>query len=260
MIRVLRWLAVAFSMYSRIPMPEFSWDEDDMAHSLTFFPLVGAVIGALVFALHDAPASSYLPAAVRILLTLLIPLLVTGGFHVDGLMDTADAMHSYASFEKKQEILKDPHIGAFAVISFVKWYLAFAAAVTAIVLDQKTDAGVILILSLSFVVSRCLCGLTSLFFPKAKREGMLAGETKGRAKATVCMLFIQLAAACCVMVYADVFRGIPVLVSFALFTVWYARKMKKEFGGVSGDTAGYFVTASEIVAAIVLAAGCLYGA
>ena len=259
MIRVLRWLAVAFSMYSRIPMPEFSWDEDDMAHSLTFFPLVGLVTGAAVFWV-GVFSVSILPPAVRIILMLLIPLLVTGGFHVDGLMDTADAMHSYASFEKKQEILKDPHIGAFAVISFVKWYLAFAAAVTAIVLDQKTDAGVILILSLSFVVSRCLCGLTSLFFPKAKREGMLAGETKGRAKVTVCMLFIQLAAACCVMVCADVFRGIPVLVSFALFTVWYARKMKKEFGGVSGDTAGYFVTVSEIVAVIVLAAGCLYGA
>ena len=47
------------------------------------------------------------------------PLLVTGGFHVDGFLDTCDALHSYQSMEKKQEILKDPHIGAFAVLSLL---------------------------------------------------------------------------------------------------------------------------------------------
>ena len=45
-----------------------------------------------------------------------IPLLVTGGFHLDGYMDTMDALHSYQKKEKKLEILKDPHIGAFSVI------------------------------------------------------------------------------------------------------------------------------------------------
>ena len=56
-----------------------------------------------------------------------IPLLVTGGFHVDGFMDTTDALSSYREKEERLRILKDPHIGAFAVIGVVIYYLLYAA-------------------------------------------------------------------------------------------------------------------------------------
>lgn len=53
-------------------------------------------------------------------------LLITGGIHIDGYMDTMDAVHSYGNREKKLEILKDSHIGAFAVIMLVTYVLAAA--------------------------------------------------------------------------------------------------------------------------------------
>lgn len=59
---------------------------------------------------------------------LAIILLVTGGIHMDGYMDTMDALHSYGSREKKLEILKDSHIGAFAVIMTVLYVLIAAGA------------------------------------------------------------------------------------------------------------------------------------
>ena len=257
-MKIIRWLAAAFSMYSKIPVPAFDFREDDLSRSLIFFPLVGAVIGAAVFVINCAAPFAALPAAVRILLTLLAPLAITGGFHADGLMDTADAMNSYASKERKLEILKDPHIGAFAVISLIKWLLLYAAAVTVILQSEAGGDRVTAVLGLTFVISRCLSGLTSFLFRKARRSGMLYEETaKGRNGTVICLL-VQLLAACAAAVLLNMICGVAVIAAFALFTFYYKHKAYREFGGVTGDTAGYFLTAGEITAAVFLAAAVCF--
>ena len=173
---------------------------------------------------------------------------------MDGFMDTEDALHSYAAPEKKLEILKDPHIGAFAVISLVKWLLIYGAAITSVLLSERTGRRVLAILGLSFVIGRCLLGLTSMFFPKAKKDGMLYEETKDRPQVVVILLVIQLLAASALTVWMDVLSGSLVLLTFALHTLYYRFMVYKSFGGVTGDTAGYFLTTGEILAAVVLAA------
>lgn len=54
---------------------------------------------------------------------ILIPVLITGGIHLDGLLDTADALSSYKTKEEKLEILKDSHAGAFAIIIGICWFV-----------------------------------------------------------------------------------------------------------------------------------------
>ena len=100
-LSIFRWFAVSFSLYSKIPMPRFIWKEDDMAHSLTFFPFVGVAIGGVIWLINVPAFMAGVPVAVRIMLTILTPLLITGGFHLDGFMDTEDALKSYAPTEKK---------------------------------------------------------------------------------------------------------------------------------------------------------------
>ena len=224
-----------------------------MAHSLAFFPFVGAVIGALVYALNTVAPISDLHVTVRILLTIAIPLLITGGFHVDGFMDTEDALNSYGTMEKKLEILKDSHIGAFAVISLLKWYLIYGAGVTAILLNEKCDRRIVLLFALIFVVSRCICGLTSIGFKKARNNGFLYEETKDKQTGTVAFLIIQLVAALSVMAYLNLVLCASLTLVFALHTLYYRHLIYKEFGGATGDTAGFFVTTSEIVATVALA-------
>ena len=228
-----------------------------MKHSMLFFPLVGLVIGGVIIGFSSIPAVSELPVFVRCAVTILIPVLITGGFHVDGFMDTEDAMHSFAPTEKKLEILKDPHIGAFAVIALVKWLLIYAAAITAILLNERTDERILVILGLTFVISRSLLGLTSFFFPKAKKEGMLYEETKTKPRVVVILLSIQLAAAVGVSLWMDLLSGSMVVLLYTLHTIYYRYTVYKNFGGVTGDTAGYFLTTGEILAALVLA-GTLY--
>ena len=92
---------IAFSMYSRIPMPRMDWTEERMRYALCFFPVIGAVIGAVeiaTFALCEILGAGVL---FRTCLLTAVPLLITGGIHMDGYLDVTDARHSYGEREKK---------------------------------------------------------------------------------------------------------------------------------------------------------------
>ena len=99
-------------------MPHIKLDDEDTKHAITYLPLVGALIGLITCGAFRLFLYADIPAFVKACITVIIPIAVTGGFHIDGFLDTADALASYRSNEKKLEILKDPHIGSFAVISF----------------------------------------------------------------------------------------------------------------------------------------------
>ena len=115
-MNLFKSIAISFSLYSKIPMPIFEWKEDNYKHAIAFLPLVGIVIGIASCVLTLICSALGVPVFVATLLLTLTPIVITGGFHIDGFMDVQDALHSYQPREKKLEIMKDPHIGAFAVI------------------------------------------------------------------------------------------------------------------------------------------------
>ena len=165
---VLKSFVIAFSMYSKIPMPQFEWKEKDMRYIIAFFPLVGLVIGALTWIWWQICGRYQLNDVVRICIGILIPLAVTGGIHVDGFMDTMDALNSYQSKERKLEILKDSHIGAFCVIKLLEWGLLYGAAYGAL----NQEHGLVLLVG-SFYLARILSGIAVVTFPCAKKDGIL---------------------------------------------------------------------------------------
>ena len=111
-MRIIKSFFIAFSMYSKIPMPQFEWKDEDMRYALCFFPWVGAVIGVLWYLWKWICVRFGVGTLCYTVVGTAIPILITGGFHVDGFLDTCDALHSYQPRERKLEILKDSHIGA----------------------------------------------------------------------------------------------------------------------------------------------------
>ena len=93
-------------------------------------------------------------------LILLIPILVTGGFHLDGYMDVKDALSSYADREKKLEILKDPNVGSFAIIGIICRIIMAMVSICMILLYGNYRS--LMVLSLIFWNARCLSGITSV--------------------------------------------------------------------------------------------------
>ena len=112
----IKSLLMAISTYSAVPVPQFEWKEENWKYAICWFPCVGIITGGITFLwiwiARISSMSMFLFASVAVC----IPLLVTGGIHMDGYMDTVDALSSHQSVDKKLEILKDPNAGAFAVI------------------------------------------------------------------------------------------------------------------------------------------------
>ena len=104
---VFETVIVAFSMFSAIPMPGIRWNDQNMKYSLCAFPLIGAVIALLMAGAAFVTRLTGCPPLVRGAVFCLIPFAVTGGIHLDGFADTADAQASHQDREKKLQILKD---------------------------------------------------------------------------------------------------------------------------------------------------------
>ncbi len=258
-MKLRKAIAIAFAQYSRIPMPRFDWKEEDMRYSIAAFPLVGAVIGALFYAMYRTCECFILPDTATALLLTAVPLVITGGFHVDGFMDVADALSSYKSREEKLAILKDPHIGAFAVIRLAICGLVYIASLITVIESNAGTTGLIQGIAAGFVLSRCLSALSVLTFKSAKKEGMLyyeATSAAGGRKLNLILISIIGAASVWAMVYFTWPLEYIMLAAAALSFAWYKYVSYKQFGGITGDTAGYFVVICEtaIAAAAALTA------
>ena len=86
---------IAFSMYSKIPMPQCEWNEENMAYAMCFFPWIGVAIGGVTWLWGTFGTYLGLSSAFYTVILTLIPWFLTGGIHLDGLLDTADAMSSW---------------------------------------------------------------------------------------------------------------------------------------------------------------------
>lgn len=233
---------IAVSIYSKIPAPQFEWKEEDMRYTFCFFPWIGALIGGCLYLWNILCDRCGIGLLCRVMAEMAIPILITGGFHVDGFMDTMDALHSYSSRERKLEILKDSHIGAFAVIMLAACGLVFGGA-----FSEIRDRAALKVVCAGFFLSRCLCGISALSFPMAKKDGTLhlfAGSSqKGAVKAA---LYLQGAACVGFMLFQSIPVGLAVTAAALLALAYYFYRSRKEFGGITGDTAGCFVLFSEV--------------
>lgn len=248
MKRIYNSFLIAFSMYSKIPMPQCEWTEENMAYAMCFFPWIGAVIGAATWAVGSfGTGIGLVPSFYAVILTLL-PWLITGGIHLDGLLDTADAMSSWQERERRLEILKDSHAGAFAIITCSVYFLFYYGVYS------QANIRVFPIIGLSFILSRTLSGLAILTFPKAKKTGSVSAMARGaRDRRVIIVLAVYLVLLFAGMLLLDWKLGL-VCYGAALLTYWaYYRKAMKYFGGTTGDLAGCFLCLCELFCACATA-------
>ena len=232
----LQTIAVAFAMFSAVPVPQFDWNAKNMRYALCAFPLVGVVCGALWCLCGVLP----LPAVARAAGFCLVPVWVTGGIHLDGYADTCDALSSYGDTAKKLEILKDPHCGAFAVIRLCSYFAAYFALCCCVQFTPRL--GVLWMLAL--VGERALSGLAVAAFPLAKNTGLAhtfaTAADRTRVRRVLAVLCAVLAVAVAALGGWALF-----LVACAVF-LRYHHLAVQQFGGTTGDLAGWFLQKCEI--------------
>ena len=243
----------AFAMFSKIPMPMVDWKKENIKYMMCFFPFVGTAIGILtwlaggVLGVHVALEPFFL----AVILTV-IPVFITGGIHVDGLLDTSDALSSWQERTRRLEILKDSHAGAFAIITACVYFILWLGA-----WDQLLgNYNGICIMSLGFMMSRCLSGIGVITFPKARTDGTVAEFSRNASEIVVrnvlITMFVILAA---LMIWVDPVLGVLAAVSALLVFWWYhymAAYAKAQFPDVDWKFGGEITEEELLKAAGVL--------
>lgn len=233
-MRIIKSFFIAFSMYSKIPMPQFEWKDEDMRYALCFFPWVGAVIGVLWYLWKWICARFGVGTLCYTVVGTAIPILITGGFHVDGFLDTCDALHSYQPRERKLEILKDSHIGAFAVIMLALYGLIFLGG-----FSEITECRTLVVAGAGSFLSRVLSGVAVVSFPSAKQEGTLyLFADKAHKRVVKTALYAQGILCIGFMMWTFFRDGRNRGGSGPAYFCVLLLSQQKEFGGITGDTAG----------------------
>lgn len=232
------------SMFCALPVPCRAWEEESRPYMMVFLPLIGLEIGALWILMEWILQYFHVKTPIYALVMAVLPYLATGFMHLDGFMDVTDAVGSWRDLERRREILKDSHVGSFAVVWCVFLMLAGFAGFSS--MEGKNVHWILLLVP---VLSRCLSALA-----------VITGKPMGTSQ------------------YAKVFyplshRGILpglILVCFTagiLLTGWsavvlfaellaYGIAWKRGTGslqGMNGDISGYCICISELCAVLVLA-------
>jgi adenosylcobinamide-GDP ribazoletransferase len=237
-----RRLALAVSFLTRLPLPVGEVDEDDLAASLSFFPVVGLALGGLLAALTAALPVS-LPAEVRGTVLVAALALVTGGLHLDGLSDVFDALGGgRGSRARMLEILDDPRIGAHGSSALVLVLIA-----KSLLLGALAGSRSLALIAALPVVSRAAIVALVVLFPAARAEG-LAHAFHQRARGGHLITAAWVAALGVAWVGGAVVAPALAAIGTALaVALWMTRRL----GGLNGDVYGAALELAEVAFLLV---------
>jgi len=243
---MFRGLIGVFAMYSKVPMPTLAWDEKCKRYIICFLPIVGLVLGAFYVLVFNLCEYMMWDGFLKGVLLAAVPIAFTGGIHFDGFIDTVDAISSYASKEKRLEILKDPHVGAFGIIWSIVYFSMFAGFSSCI------DNGSILAMGGIFIISRCISATACVSIENANKNGSLHTLTKGTNK--IVLIGVVITSIALYLLFVEglfILKGIVLLGTVCYFFI-FKRFAIKNFGGITGDLAGFLLQTSELLMLVLI--------
>ena len=236
----MRALITAIRTLTLLPVP--GRDSASLSSALPYFPAVGLLIGAGVgLVLYVASLTGWFIGAG--VLAMIMAVWITRGLHVDGLADVTDALGAARTRERRLEIMKDPHTGAFGVMAITADLLLKSVA-----LSHLAALGQWSLALVPFIVSRTAQVMLAVTLPYARAEGGKAGAFVQEARPIHLVLALAASTAFCLA--ASGLTGLILLlqglVAAFLLRLW----MKYHFQGITGDLLG---ASNEIIETGLLA-------
>ena len=245
---MIRPFFFALQFLTRLPVParEPMLSETEQGKSLLYYPLVGLLIGLMLIA-TGAMASSADPL-LRAVLLLIVWVVVTGGLHIDGLADMADAwIGGQGDADRTLEIMKDPQCGPSGVVAVVLLLLAKLAALNVLLLQGRWE--VVLLIPM---IGRLSLVATFLYLPYIRPSGLGATLAAHLPRAQAERVLLASALLC---LFVLGWYAVGVLLFCALLFVVCRHMMLSRIGGFTGDSAGAIcelTEATSLVAAALL--------
>ena len=258
-------LRAAVSFLTVVPIgrrisPSQSTDQLAVSNSRAFFPFVGLLLG-LVLVVVEAGSVRIFPVYLTAGILLVVMVLATRGLHLDGLMDVCDGLFGGYTKERRLEIMKDPHVGAFGVAAGSMLILLKFAALLSLLDPQfiggappgsitvlralavSSQPGEVLALLLFPTLSRWAMVVCLGAFPYARQQGLGSPFHQGNAKLTTLTAALTALAASLIL---GGFGGLGLLAGVTLLALAAGWIMTRAFGGLTGDCYGAVNEVSEV--------------
>jgi adenosylcobinamide-GDP ribazoletransferase len=216
---------------------------EDLGQSLSYFPLVGLVLGAILLGLNYV-LSLILPSAVVNALLIIALVIMTGAHHLDGLVDSFDGTASGKSRERRLEIMADSHVGTFGIIAAVLLLLLKYASLSSVPFNATMPA-----LLLMPTLSRWAMVNTIFIFPYAKSSGMGLAFKKGATWQRLVIATITALVASALLLN---WQGVVLMAALWLITFSIGTYFRSRLGGLTGDVYGAINELSEVLVLILI--------
>ncbi|MCL5257602.1 MAG: adenosylcobinamide-GDP ribazoletransferase [Chloroflexi bacterium] len=240
----MRNLLTALGFLTVVPVPEGAGGAEEFGRSFPYFPVVGLFLGGVLVLLNYLLGLVFAPVVVNALLVVALVVL-TGGLHVEGLMDSCDGILNSSPPERRLEIMKDSRVGAFGVLGAVSALLLKFATISVLAGDTRVVA-----LLIAPVLSRWAMVFAALHFPYGRAGGGLGSlflQTTGRNALLVATSLAVVLAALLWQV-----AGLLLLILVLLVTYGGAKFVMRRIPGLTGDVYGAINEVCEVV--VLLAA------
>lgn len=234
----MKSILFALQHLTRLPLPYVSFDEASCGRATAFFPLAGVLIGAIMAAMVWA-AGWYLPVQLQASLLIVLMVVLTGGIHLDGFMDSIDGLFSGRQREKKLEIMRDSRVGAFGVIGAICLLLFKFSLLVGIPAYMLVKLLVVVP-----AISRWNMTLTIFVFPYARQEGLGAIYKKYCGVGELLMATVLTGAAAGIVL--GVYGALLMLMG-GLSACLVGKRVSRELGGLTGDIYGLINELSEVL-------------
>ena len=231
---------LSLQFLTRFPLPiACDINQSSMKWALRFFPFAGLTIGAFISLIYFV-LSPIIPDTLMTVLLLSAWVYATGGLHLDGWMDVADAAGSNAALEIKYEIMKDSRVGSFAVIAVIFLFI-WKATFLYEFLNLADQSLIILALIFIPMLSRFQALLQLKLFPAIQNKGLAHEWRKYLSWREIIIAFCGIAVI--VFIY---WPFIFLVILQLLFTVLYGKWALKQFNGINGDLVGASIEGAEL--------------
>ncbi|MEW6101825.1 MAG: adenosylcobinamide-GDP ribazoletransferase [Candidatus Omnitrophota bacterium] len=235
-------LAVQF--LTILPLKIKNFKEKDLGSALVFFPLVGLIIGIILSGINSLLLSLHFDALVSSCMLVVSLTILTGGLHLDGLSDTADAFFSRKAREEQLAIMRDSRIGTMGVLAVICIILLKIAFIYSVNSGTRP-----LLLALMCVLSRWSMLFSMYFFPYARKEG----KAKGFIEQMNLKNFILATLVTLIMVFLYwKTKGLFVFIFVSLLAYLISLYSKHKVAGITGDTLGALNELIEVAVLIFI--------
>jgi adenosylcobinamide-GDP ribazoletransferase len=234
-------LACATQFLTRLPTPQLTtWSDDLLARSARYFPLVGMAVGSLCAAVFFAARGIWPTGALPAVLAVGIGVAATGGFHEDGLADTADGLGGGQTREQRLTIMKDSRLGSYGALALG---LVLAVRIGALA-ELRTPVLAAAVLVCAHALARAAAVVTMAMLPYAADPEASKLKPAARGVRTPEIL-IALGFGLAPLALLPPLTGAAAVTVGVLAALWPALAARQLIGGCAGDVLGAVEQAFE---------------